>query len=124
MALIVRLARDATAVELTPREVCFAHAAPPDLMEHRRFFGAPLKYGARLYTVAFTDSDGERALRSADEALATIVRKRLDKALFTRDHGEDVSTSSRVRHLLINGMGHVESSIVSVGRTWVSASAR
>ncbi len=100
-----------------------AHAAPPDVLEHRRFFRSPLQFGGRVYALAFTDSDGQRPLLSADEALAKIVRKRLDKALAAQDRAIDASTASRTRRLLMERMGQGEVSIVSVSRE-VGLSAR
>src|SRR3982750_3571250 len=41
LAFALKLARDSTAADITPMRVCFAHPAPPNSAEHRRFFDGP-----------------------------------------------------------------------------------
>ena len=49
--------------------------------------------------------DAARPLLGADEALAAIVRRRLDKALHHRDRSEAGSFTTRVHRLLVQALG-------------------
>src|SRR5262245_53946678 len=40
----LRFAREGTGENITPLHVCFAHAAPEDTSEHRRFFRIPVRF--------------------------------------------------------------------------------
>ena len=81
MALALRLAREAASLELVPVEMQFAHAAPADQTEHRAFFKCPMHFSSGVSAMVFSDEDGARALRAADAPLATVIQRRLDKAL-------------------------------------------
>ena len=49
--------------------------------------------------------DAARPLQAADEALASIVRRRLDKALAERDLHASGPLSGRVRHMMVQHLG-------------------
>jgi AraC-like DNA-binding protein len=116
MAMALRLAREATATDLIPTEVCFAHPAPTNLIELRRFFRAPLLFSADLEAISFSNTDGARPLRSADAALAATIHRRLDKALTQLDRPGDASTAARVRRVLVETMGQGNPSVTTIGR--------
>jgi AraC-like DNA-binding protein len=105
LAVALRLGRDATGVDLTPVRVCFAHDAPEDTSEHRRFFHVPVTFGAGVNALVLSAADAARPLRGADAALADIVRRRLEKALVDRAQPNTDALASRVRRLLIEGLG-------------------
>jgi AraC-like DNA-binding protein len=105
MAIVLRLAREATRSELAPTEVCFAHVAPPDTLEHRQFFRGPVRFNAGGDAIAFALSDVNRPLLTADDALAAIIRRRLDKALAAQDRAGEPSTTARVRRKLLDSFG-------------------
>lgn len=130
IALALRLAREATSLDLVPLEVTFAHAAPADLTEHRGFFRSPIHFSSGLNGMVFSDADGARVLRAADPALAAVIQRRLDKALATLDRHEgpatataSLSLAARVRALLLDRMGHDQESITSIGHE-IGMSAR
>jgi AraC-like DNA-binding protein len=116
MAIALRLAREATATDLIPTEVCFTHAAPRNMIELRRFFRAPILFSADLETMSFSHAEGARPLRSADAALAATIRRRLDKALTQLDKPGDASIAARVRRALVETMGQGNPSVTTVGR--------
>ncbi len=93
MALALRLAREATAAHLVPLEVLFAHAAPADSIEHHAFFRSPIHFSSGVNGMVFSDADGARVLQAADAPLATVIQRRLDKALDTLDRPAEASTA-------------------------------
>ena len=48
LAMALKLARDSTGADITPVRVCFAHPAPDDTAEHRRFFHGRVRFARRL----------------------------------------------------------------------------
>ena len=46
LALALKLARDSTGADIRPVRVGFAHPAPDNLAEHRRFFHGPVRFDA------------------------------------------------------------------------------
>jgi AraC-like DNA-binding protein len=119
IALALRLARDGTSTPVVPVEVVFAHAAPADLTEHRQFFRSPVHFSSGVNGMVFSDADAARPLQAADPSLASIIRRRLDKALQKLDELDrtaDASTAARVRRLLIDRMGHHQQSATTIGR--------
>lgn len=105
LAMAVKLARDTTGAAIAPIKVSFAHAAPDDVSEHRRFFQGPVAFAAGSNAMIVSAADAARPLREADAALAEIVRRRLDKALVDRERLAVESTAGRVRRFLLDGLG-------------------
>ena len=105
MALFLKLAAESSGASIRPLKVCFAHDAPEDETEHRRFFRGPIQFNAGANTMLIDAEDAKRELLSADAALAEIIRKRLEKVLASRDH-QAQSNSGRVRRVLLERMGH------------------
>jgi AraC-like DNA-binding protein len=105
LALVLKLARDATGVELAPVQVSFAHAQPEDAFEHRRFFRGPVRFAAGSNTMMLSDIDAARPLLDADGALSAIVRRRLDKVVADRALAEPASLRARVRRMLVENLG-------------------
>ena len=105
LAVVLKLARDSTGVDITPLRVCFAHPAPDDISEHRRFFRGRVRFAAGSSSMSFSAADAAGPMRDADEALAGIIRRRLDNALGDRDRSSAGATSTRVRRLLVEHLG-------------------
>lgn len=103
VALFLKFAREASGTRIRPLHTSFAHAAPRDTSDHRRFFQGPVQFSAGVYSLLLDAADAQRALLSADPALAEIIRKRLDKALEGREHADSVA--GRVRRVLLDRMG-------------------
>lgn len=104
IAVFVKLARDASGANIRPLQICFAHEAPRDLSEHRRFFQCPVQFSAGATTLLLDAVDAKRELQSADPALAEIIRKRLEKVLASREQKD--SFAGRVHRVLLDRMGH------------------
>ncbi|WP_162271298.1 AraC family transcriptional regulator [Luteitalea pratensis] len=105
LAIAMQLARDGTGHELVPRRVCFRHPAPADDHEHRRFFGTRARFSAGSNSLLLNARDARRPLRDADEALAAIVRRRLERVLALQDARSTGPLSGRVRRVLVESLG-------------------
>ena len=105
LAFALKLARDSTGADIRPVRVSFAHPAPDNLVEHRRFFHGPVRVSAGSSSMSLSASDGARPMHEADAALAGIIRRRLENALGDRDRSSAGAMSTRVRHLLVEHLG-------------------
>jgi AraC-like DNA-binding protein len=116
LAAALKLARDGTGQDITPLHVSFAHSAPPEQKEYRRFFRVPVRFGAGSTSMILSAQDGARPLLGADEALSSIVRRRLDKALAERARHDVGPFSGRVRRLMVEHLGGTTLTPPSVAR--------
>ena len=105
LAVALKLARDSTGADIAPLSVSFAHPAPANIAEHRRFFHGPVQFAAGSSSMRLSASDGSRPMREADAALEGIVRRRLENALGDRDRSSAGAMSTRVRRLLVERLG-------------------
>jgi AraC-like DNA-binding protein len=105
LAVALKLARDSTGADITPVRVCFAHRAPDDTAEHRRFFHERVRFAAGSSSMSLSASDAARPMREADAALAGIIRRRLENALGDRDRSSSGALSTRVRRVLVEQLG-------------------
>jgi AraC-like DNA-binding protein len=105
LATAVKLSREATGVYVVPLDVCFAHRAPADVAAHRRFFGVSVRFGAGANALVLAHADAMRPLVDADEALTTIVRRRLEKVLAERAPSNAASFSAQLRTLVLECFG-------------------
>jgi len=116
LAAALKLARDCTGQDIAPLQVCFAHPAPLDASEQREFFRGPVRFGAGSTSMILTALDAARPLLDADEALSSIVRRRLDKALAERDLHDAGPFSERVRRLMGEQLGGTTMTPANVAR--------
>jgi AraC-like DNA-binding protein len=116
LAVALRFARDATGVDIRPREVWFAHGGREDTSEFARFFRAPVHFGSGSNTLVLSRADTERPLRGADPALSAIVRRRLVKVLMERDSPEAGTLATHVRRIVVEELGQRALTPESVGR--------
>ena len=105
LAVALKLARDSTGADITPLRVCFAHPAPENIAEHRRFFHGRVRFAAGSSSMSLSASDASRPMREADTALAGIIRRRLENALGDRDRSSAGAMSTRVRRMLVEHLG-------------------
>jgi AraC-like DNA-binding protein len=105
LAVALKLARDSTGADITPVRVCFAHPAPEDSEEQRRFFHGRIQFGVGASSMSLSASDASRPMREADAALAAIIRRRLENALGDRDRSSTGAMSTRVRRIFVEGLG-------------------
>jgi AraC-like DNA-binding protein len=71
----VRLARLVVGEAWAPREVRFAHAAPPDVREHARFFRAPVRFGAGENAVDLERAALDAPSPRSDPALSALLER-------------------------------------------------
>ena len=105
LAVALKLARDSAGADIAPVSVSFAHPAPPNVAEHRRFFRGPVQFAAGSSSMSLSASDGSRPMSEADAALEGIIRRRLENALGDRDRSSAGGMSSQVRRLLVERLG-------------------
>jgi AraC-like DNA-binding protein len=116
LAAALKLARDCTGHNIVPSQVGFAHAAPPDASAQREFFRGPIRFGAGSTSMFLKEEDAARPLLDADEALSTVVRRRLDKALAERDQHDAGPFRARVRRLVGEQLGGTAMTPATVAR--------
>jgi AraC-like DNA-binding protein len=116
VAAALKFARESTGADIAPLQVCFAHAAPEDTSEHRRFFRRPVRFGVGSNSMILSAVDAARPMQAADEALASIVRRRLDKILVERDLPSAGSLSGRVRRMMVEHLGETTLTPETVAR--------
>jgi AraC-like DNA-binding protein len=105
LAAALKFARDGTGTNITPTQVGFAHPAPEDTSEHRRFFRGAVRFGSGSNSMILSAADAARPMQAADEALASIVRRRLDKLLAERDVHGPGPLSGRLRRMMVEHLG-------------------
>ena len=116
LAAALKFAREGTGADITPLQVSFAHAAPEDESEHRRFFRRPVRFGVGSNSMILSAVDAARPMQAADEALASIVRRRLDKVLAERDLQGSGPLSGRVRRMMVEHLGETTLTPETVAR--------
>ena len=105
LAIGMKLARDGTGYDIVPRRVSFAHPAPADDHEHRRFFGTRVRFSAGSNALLLHARDARRPLLDADDALAAIVRRRLERVMAIQDARPSGPFAARVRRVLVESLG-------------------
>jgi AraC-like DNA-binding protein len=101
----LRFARESTGENITPVQVSFAHAAPDDISEYERFFRVRVRFSAGANSMIVSAADAARPLRGADEALSSVVRRRLDKILADRQPHGSGPLSGHVRRMMVEHLG-------------------
>ena len=114
LAVALKLARDCTGADITPLRACFAHPAPDDTSEHRRFFKARVRFAAGSSSMSLSAADAARPMRDADPALSGIIRRRLENALGARARSSAGAMSTRVSHMLVEHLGQSDLTLDAV----------
>ena len=107
LAVALKFARECTGTEVTPVHVGFTHPPPQDTSAHERFFRTGVRFSAGANSMLLKATDAAQPMVAADEALAAIVRRRLDKLLNDREVPGTGSFSARVRHMIVQRLGGV-----------------
>ena len=107
LAAALKFAREGAGENITPLRVSFVHQPPEDDAEQRRFFGVRVRFGAGSNSLILSAVDAARPMRSADEALSAVVRRRLDKALAERESHGSGPLRERLRHLMASCVGEM-----------------
>ena len=98
-AEILHGARQLTQTWITPRRVCFPHAAPADLRPYEAFFGCPVRFGASTCAMALRPEDLALPLPRADAQLGAFLRKMANEALEKRGGGP-LSPPEAIRRII------------------------
>jgi AraC-like DNA-binding protein len=118
LAIALKFAREGTGVDITPLDVCFVHQPPDDASEHQRFFRVPVRFGAESNSIVLSSVDGARPMGAADETLASIIRRRLDKTLAERDPYGARPLSGRIRQMMVEHIGATMLTPETVAKTF------
>jgi len=81
LARIAVLAERVTGARLPVRRIDFAHDAPRDTEEHRRFFRAPVRFGRGVSEIVFDAAALELPVPGADPELAALLAAHADRLL-------------------------------------------
>ena len=73
LAILARIARDATTVGVAPARVTLQHAEPPDRSPYEAQFRAPVTFAADHSEVVFAASSLAREMKDADPVLCVIL---------------------------------------------------
>lgn len=105
LAIVLKLARESTGIDVVPLQVCFAHRSLQDASEYESFFRAPVRFEAGSNSMLLKAGDAARPMPGRDEALSAIIRRRLDKLLHERTRHVGGSLSAQVRYLMVEHLG-------------------
>ncbi|MGZ3421186.1 MAG: AraC family transcriptional regulator [Polyangiales bacterium] len=98
-ALVVAQARKLCAMPFRATSIEFTHRAPVDAAVYRRWFDAPVVFGAKHTQLVMSRSVLDGALVSADENLAAILERYADEELRKKERSAPPITA-QVRRIL------------------------
>lgn len=73
--------REATGMPFRVHDVSFAHPAPPDVSEHARLFGCPVRFAAAHTRIAVARAEWERPGRGGDPGVLQVLTQHADLLL-------------------------------------------
>src|SRR5262249_46731932 len=85
MANLVRSSRFLTGTQLRPLEVRFGHPRSDEIAKFERFFGCPVRFGAKQNTVSFSRRQLALPIATADDRLLGILTGYCDEILGGRE---------------------------------------
>lgn len=93
-----------------PQQVCFTHAAPPDIVLHQRVFGPSVAFGQDFTGIVCRAADLNAPNPGADPVMARYTRRLLEKA-----PAKSAPMSDRVRRMavLLLPRGHCSAEVVA-----------
>lgn len=107
LATALKFAREAAGEDITPLQVSFVHAAPAAQSEHQKLFRSPVHFGTGSNSLILSAADAARPLRGADEALSSIIHRRLDKVMSKLQVHGSGPFNERVRQLMVEHLGEI-----------------
>lgn len=81
MSTMLRVGRELTRVDWSPREVHFEHAQPENISEHERIFRAPVRFDKPLTKLIFDQSVLELPHIEADLTLGSLLERQAEELL-------------------------------------------
>jgi AraC-like DNA-binding protein len=97
LAALLVFVRQAAGIALNPTEIRFEHRAPADLGEHRRIFGAPIRFRAAATEIVFAAATLALPIPEADATLARLMREQAQSALAEQGRREPFADQLRDR---------------------------
>ena len=81
LTALLSFTRQAAGISLNPTQVRFEHHAPAELGEHRRIFGAPIRFRSAATEIVFAKTALALPIPHADATLAGLMRDQARSAL-------------------------------------------
>ena len=121
LAAFVLRVRATTGVEFPVRSVSFVHRTPPDIREHERIFGCPVKFEANHNRLDIDRQAWETRATGANPGVLKVLTEHADMLLQKLPRGPDLV--ERTRRAIGERLRGGDSSLESVARE-LSTSAR
>jgi AraC-like DNA-binding protein len=113
-AAFVLHVRGATGVDFPLRRVTFVHRAPPDVSEHERIFGCPVRFEAEHNRLAIDRRDWDTPTPGADPGVLQVLTEHADLLLQKLPQAPDLV--ERTRRAIGGRLRGGDSSLESVAR--------
>jgi AraC-like DNA-binding protein len=88
------IARRITGKEVSPSEVRFSHAAPPDISHHQRIFASPVRFRCSSSEMIFDGGLLDLPIKSHDSTLAATLQRQAEE-LMRRDTSDGFKAQVR-----------------------------
>jgi AraC-like DNA-binding protein len=115
LAVMLSVCRQITGVKVLPSEIAFAYDQPASTLEHRRFFGCPLRFGQAESKLVFAERDVGLPVPQADETLAGYLTDYAEQVLRTLVTGSSIK--ERVRSAIWGALGDGQPTLRRVAST-------
>lgn len=113
-AAFVLHVRAATGVNFPLRRITFVHRAPPDITEHKRIFGCPVRFGSRHNRLHIDRVVWQTRTASAQPGVLQVLTEHADLLLQKLPRGPDLV--ERTRRVIGERLRGGDSSLESVAR--------
>jgi AraC-like DNA-binding protein len=95
LAVFLLHVREGSGVPLRPRLVTFAHAEPPDVREHERVFGGPVRFGAPHNRLVLDRAAWDAPARGANTGMLGVLAEHANLLLERLPRGPDLVERTR-----------------------------
>lgn len=114
MSTVIKVGRELTNVDWTPREVHFEHAQPKNISEHTRIFRAPVRFDKPLTKLIFDSSLLNLAIAQADLTLGSLLERQAKDLLTKSPQHEDFI--DQIRQLIKENLPNREARMETICR--------
>jgi AraC-like DNA-binding protein len=110
LSLVMNIVRIISGKNWTPVEVCFEHPRPDQITEHKRIFGAPIRFGQPVNRLVFKREFLDNPVVEASPRLYTVIAEHLEKVIGEQLHESDFvqQVSNIVARELSNGVPTID----------------
>ena len=95
LAVFVLHVRAATSPAFAPRLATFTHRLPPDIGEHERIFGCPVRFEAEQDRLVFDRAAWEAPITGAQSGVLQVLMEHADHLLSTLPRGPELIERTR-----------------------------